>query len=44
MWTGWPSFPMVFVKGMLVGGAADLQTLISSGELQKMLRPVATSL
>ena len=44
MWTGWPSFPMVFVKGTLVGGAADLQTLIGSGELQKMLRPVATSL
>ena len=44
MWTGWPSFPMVFVKGMLVGGANDLQTLISNGELQKMLRPAATSL
>ena len=44
MWTGWPSFPMVFVKGMLVGGAADLQTLINNGELQKMLHPVATSL
>ena len=23
MWTGWPSFPMVFVKGVLVGGARD---------------------
>ena len=44
MWTGWPSFPMVFVKGTLVGGATDLQTLIGSGELQKMLLPVATSL
>ena len=44
MWTGWPSFPMVFVKGMLVGGATDLQTLIDSGELRKMLLPVATSL
>ena len=44
MWTGWPSFPMVFVKGMLVGGAADLQKLIDSGELQKMLRPADTSL
>src|SRR6266508_2682783 len=21
MWTGWPTFPMVFVKGVLVGGA-----------------------
>ena len=43
MWTGWPSFPIVFVKGMLVGGATDLQTLIDSGELRKMLLPVATS-
>jgi len=23
MWTGWPTFPMVFVKGMLIGGAND---------------------
>ena len=25
MWTGWPTFPQVFVKGSLVGGADDLQ-------------------
>ena len=37
MWTGWPTFPMVFVKGTLVGGADDLQKLIESGELSKML-------
>ncbi len=37
MWTGWPTFPMVFVKGMLVGGAADIQRLIDSGELDKLL-------
>lgn len=37
MWTGWPTFPMVFVKGTLVGGAADLQALIASGELKKLL-------
>ena len=37
MWTGWPTFPMVFVKGTLVGGASDLQTLIDSGELKQML-------
>ena len=33
MWTGWPTFPMVFVKGVLVGGAEDLAQLIESGEL-----------
>ena len=37
MWTGWPTFPMVFVKGMLVGGAQDVEALIASGELKRML-------
>ena len=37
MWTGWPTFPMVFVKGSLVGGAKDLQRLIDSGELKRLL-------
>ncbi|MGP1678343.1 MAG: glutaredoxin domain-containing protein [Burkholderiales bacterium] len=37
MWTGWPTFPMVFVKGVLVGGASDLQKLIESGELARLL-------
>jgi glutaredoxin-related protein len=35
MWTGWPTFPMVFVKGVLVGGASDLEKLIASGELKR---------
>jgi glutaredoxin-related protein len=33
LWTGWPTFPMVFVKGVLIGGADDLARLIASGEL-----------
>jgi len=37
MWTGWPTFPMVFVKGVLVGGAKDLAKLATSGELTRML-------
>ena len=37
MWTGWPTFPMVFVRGTLVGGASDLAALIDSGELQRLL-------
>ena len=32
MWTGWPTFPMVFVKGVLVGGADDLAKLIAKGD------------
>jgi len=37
MWTGWPTFPMVFVKGVLVGGADDVEKLVASGELAKLL-------
>jgi len=37
MWTGWPTFPMVFVKGMLVGGAQDVEALIASGEMKRLL-------
>ena len=33
MWTGWPTFPMVFVKGVLIGGASELEQLLASGEL-----------
>jgi glutaredoxin-related protein len=37
MWTGWATFPMVFVKGVLVGGAEDVEKLIASGELDTLL-------
>lgn len=37
MWTGWPTFPMVFVRGVLVGGANELQRLIDSGEFSRMM-------
>lgn len=37
MWSGWATFPMVFVKGVLVGGAQELDGLIASGELKRTL-------
>ena len=37
MWSGWPTLPMVFVRGQLVGGARDLDKLIASGELKRLL-------
>ena len=37
MWTGWPTFPMVFVKGILIGGADELERLVSGGELKRTL-------
>ena len=39
MWTGWPTFPMVFVKGQLIGGELDLKRLLDSGELRRLLGP-----
>jgi monothiol glutaredoxin len=42
LWTGWPTFPMVFVKGVLVGGFDDLKTLHDSGERQSMLARTRT--
>ena len=35
MWTGWPTFPMVFVNGTLVGGFSDLKALLAHGELKR---------
>jgi len=37
MWSGWQTLPMVFVKGQLIGGFSDLQKLVNSGELKKLL-------
>lgn len=37
IWTGWPTLPMVFIKGVLVGGASDLISLIKQDELKELL-------
>jgi glutaredoxin-related protein len=37
MWTGWPTFPMVFVRGLLVGGASDVDRLIAGNGLAGLL-------
>jgi len=37
MWAGWQTFPMVFVKGVLIGGASELDEQIKSGELRHAL-------
>lgn len=41
MWCGWPTLPMVFVKGQLVGGAQDLEKLIASGEMAQLMAGAA---
>lgn len=35
MWSGWQTFPMVFINGQLIGGFSDLKKLADSGELKK---------
>ncbi|MGK0359978.1 MAG: monothiol glutaredoxin [Bradymonadia bacterium] len=38
MWTGWPTFPMVFVDKALIGGASDLKALAESGGLDGLVK------
>ena len=37
IWSGWPTFPMVFINGNLVGGNYEVGKLIESGEFQILL-------
>ncbi|MHA4866798.1 glutaredoxin [Duganella sp. PWIR1] len=37
LWSGWATFPMIFINGTLIGGATDLQKLIASGEFKRLL-------
>jgi len=37
MWLNWSTFPLVFIKGTFVGGASDLQKLVASGELPRLM-------
>ncbi|HND31839.1 MAG TPA: glutaredoxin [Myxococcota bacterium] len=36
LWSGWPTFPQVFVKGTLVGGCAELEAALADGSFQKL--------
>jgi glutaredoxin-related protein len=35
LWAGFPTFPMVFIDGALVGGASELSKLKDEGKLPK---------
>ena len=35
LWTGWPTFPQVFVKGELIGGDELTKAAIADGSLKK---------
>ena len=37
MWAGWPTFPMIFVRGTLIGGSSDMRALINSGDFNNLM-------
>ena len=37
IWSGWPTFPQVFVRGTLIGGNHETRKAIEDGSLAKML-------
>lgn len=37
MWSGWPTFPQVFVRGTLIGGGDDLNAALADGSLKQKL-------
>lgn len=37
MWSGWPTFPQVYVKGVLIGGFTETQAAIADGSLKQKL-------
>jgi len=38
MWSGWPTFPQVYVKGVLIGGNDDTVLELQNGTLQEKLK------
>jgi len=39
LWSGWPTFPQVFVRRILIGGADDTIAAIANGSLREKLKP-----
>ena len=37
MWSGYPTFPQIFVKGVLIGGARELLAGLADGSVQQRL-------
>ena len=37
MWSGWPTFPQVYVRGTLIGGFNDTRKALDDGSLRKLL-------
>lgn len=43
LWSGWPTFPQVFVNGELIGGADLTKAAIADGTLASARRDAATA-
>jgi len=41
LWTGWPTFPQVFVNGTLIGGETLTKAALADGSLKSLLSRVA---
>ncbi|WNG15528.1 glutaredoxin domain-containing protein [Cystobacter fuscus] len=41
MWSGWPTFPQVYVRGVLIGGHDDTLKALKDGSLRERLGPKA---
>jgi glutaredoxin-related protein len=41
LWSGWPTFPQVFVRGVLIGGYQELKVALTDGSLKRMLEQPA---
>ena len=37
MWSGWPTYPQVFVRGTLIGGADQVEHMLADGSLRALL-------
>jgi monothiol glutaredoxin len=38
LWTGWPTFPQVFVRGVLIGGNDLTQAALADGSLRNAVK------
>jgi glutaredoxin-related protein len=43
LWSGWPTFPQVFVRGVLIGGEDLTIAAIGDGSLKTSIRPESDS-
>lgn len=37
LWSGWPTFPQIFVRGTLIGGHSDLKAAMTDGTFKTLL-------